>query len=99
MKAVPLLKEKRVLRNRQIDKFAVAELKIWKIPKTKHYPHGVKYSLFLVCEGEVIVGFDNHKPKGHHLHLGTAEYPYTYKDEKQLLNDFWDFAKKAGFNL
>jgi len=99
MKAEPIHKEKRILLNKQNGKFAIAELKIWKVPKTKDYPKGIKYSLFLVCDGEIIIGIDNHRPKGHHLHLGSFEYPYDYHNEKQLLEDFWSFARKAGFNL
>lgn len=99
MSAIPILKEKRVLWNPRIEKFAVAELKIWKIPKSKDYPNGIKYSLFLVSEGSVIIGFDNHKPKGPHLHLGDKELPYEYKGEVLLVNDFWRFARKAGFEI
>lgn len=54
---------------------AVVEIKIWDVPKSKDYPSGRKFSLFLVAEGEVVVGFDNHKPKGPHLHLGNRELP------------------------
>ena len=27
---------------------AIAEAKVWKVPKSKDYPDGIKYSLFLV---------------------------------------------------
>jgi hypothetical protein len=47
--------------------------------------------------GEVVIGIDNHKPKGPHLHLGNKELPYTYQDEEILLIDFWDLVRKAGF--
>ncbi len=99
MKATPVLKEKRMLVNSTTDKIAIAELKIWEIPKTKDYPQGIKYSLFLVCDGVVILGFDNHKPKGPHLHLGDQELNYPFKNEKALLNDFWDLVRKAGFEI
>ena len=97
MKAELLFHEKRILHNKSTDQIAVAEQRIWKIPKSKPYPSGVKYSLFLVVEGEVLVGMDNHKPKGPHLHLGSREVPYVYIDEENLLKDFWDLARKAGF--
>jgi hypothetical protein len=97
MKAEPLLKEKRLLWNPQSQKFAVAELKIWKISKSKDYPAGIKYSLCVVCDGTVIIGFDNHKPKGPHLHLGENELPYDFRNEIKLMADFWDLARKAGF--
>ena len=99
MKAESLLKEKRLLWNPQTKLFAVAELKIWKIPKSKDYPRGIKYALFLVCEGLVIIGFDNHKPKGPHIHLGENELAYDFKNEEKLIEDFWDLARKAGFEI
>lgn len=67
------------------------------MPKSKTYKHGVKYSLFLVVHGEVIVGMDNHHPKGPHLHLGDQELPYSFHGIPGLLKDFWDFVRKAGF--
>ena len=65
--------------------------------KSKDYPYARKYSLFLVVAGNVVVGFDNHKPKAPHLHLGDQELPYEYIDDKKLLSDFWELARKAGF--
>ncbi len=44
----------------------MAELKVWEIGATAHYPAGIKYSLFFVQpeSGTVLFGMDNHKPKG-----------------------------------
>lgn len=86
-----------MLLNRLTGEVAVAELKVWSVPRSKDYPQGRKCSLFLVVGGEVVVGIDNHKPKGPHLHLGDRELPYHYRDERSLLADFWDLARKAGF--
>jgi hypothetical protein len=97
MKAEPLFKEKRLLLNRVTGDAAVAELKIWSVPRSDDYPLGRKFSLFLVTSGEVVVGIDNHKPKGPHLHLGNQELPYLYRNQRSLLADFWDLARKAGF--
>ena len=82
------------IRNPEI---AIAELKVWQVPKAKHYEDGRKFSLFLVLKGRIIIGIDNHRPKGPHLHLGAEEVPYNYVDDDQLLNDFWDLVRKAGF--
>ena len=97
MKAEPFLREKRILVHRSTGELAIAELKIWKVPKSKEYPKGVKFSLFLVSSGQVLVGIDNHKPKGPHLHLGGQELPYLFQSEADLVRDFWDLARKAGF--
>ena len=97
MKAEPFLREKRILVHRSSGELAIAELKIWRVPKSKEYPRGVKFSLFLVSNGQVLVGIDNHRPKGPHLHLGGQELPYLFQNEQDLVSDFWDLARKAGF--
>lgn len=97
MKAEPILREKRILTNKRTGDLAIAELRVWRVPKSHAYPAGIKFSLFLVAEGQVLVGMDNHKPKGPHLHLGEKEIPYDFRDAKSLIADFWDLARKAGF--
>jgi hypothetical protein len=97
VRAEPIFREKRMLLNRATGDVAVAELKIWNVPRSRDYPRGRKFSLFLVAGGGVVVGIDNHKPKGPHLHLGSRELPYLFRDEASLVADFWDLARKAGF--
>src|SRR4051812_11181359 len=99
MKATLLFHEKRILENEKSGELAVAELKIWRIPKSQYYPAGRKFSLFLVVNGRVLIGIDNHKPKGPHLHFGSEEVPYGYSTDDQLILDFWDMARKAGFKV
>ncbi|MGE0175277.1 MAG: DUF6516 family protein [Oligoflexales bacterium] len=78
---------------------AIAELTVWKVPKDKGFPEGVKYSLFLVDpqSANVIVGFDNHKPKSHHVHRGKLEKPYDFQGIDQLVEDFWQSVKEEGY--
>jgi hypothetical protein len=97
MKAIKIFHEKRMMLNQKSGEAAVAELKVWSVPGSKDFPEGRKFSLFLVARGQVIVGMDNHKPKGPHIHLGEHELPYSFRGEKELLMDFWDLTKKAGF--
>ena len=80
---------------------AIAELKVWDVPQSSHYPEGLKYSLFLVAKdsGMVIIGFDNHKPKGPHLHHDGIEMAYKFSGEESLVDDFWHWVKKEGFIL
>ncbi|MEK6624386.1 MAG: DUF6516 family protein, partial [Bdellovibrionota bacterium] len=64
---------------------------------TKDYPHRIKHSLFCVnleTKG-VIIGFDNHRPKGPHKHMGDNEVDYRFDSTDQLLDDFWSEIKKA----
>ena len=79
----------------------VCELKVWRVPESPNYPDGVKFSLFLVSRatGDIIVGIDNHRPKGPHLHEREKEWKYEFHGVDRLVDDFWDQVKKEGFEL
>jgi hypothetical protein len=70
---------------------------VWEVPRSSDYPRGRKFSLFLVVDGNVVIGIDNHKPKGPHLHRHGQEQPIVVADEERLLGDFWELVKKEGF--
>ena len=56
-------------------------VKIWKVARSRNSPDGIDYSLSLISpEGERVVGYDNHWPKGHHRHVLGEEGPYTYRE-------------------
>ncbi len=98
MKASEIFREKRILENlNQRDEFGIAEIKIWEVPASRFYPDGKKFSLFCVFNGKVILGIDNHKPKGPRLHLGDVEVIYNFVSVDSLLLDFWELVRKAGF--
>lgn len=89
-KAVRVLQEK----VRTADGLVV-ELKVWKVPKSEHFPEGVKYSFFAVRLGQVLVGYDNHRPKGHHRHFMEDEEPYYFEGFDKLRSDFKTDLDKA----
>ena len=97
MVAAVVFREKRAILNSQTGQLAIAEIRIWRIPRSLHYPEGRKFSLFLVCDGKTVVGMDNHRPKGPHLHLGEGETVYKYRGDERLVSDFWDLVRKGGF--
>lgn len=66
----------------------IVEMKIWEIPKDERYPQGYKYSVYAVRNGEVLVGYDNHHPKGHHRHIQGKEFLYHFTSLENLKNDF-----------
>ncbi len=66
----------------------IVEMKIWEVPKDERFPQGYKYSLFAVFNGQVLVGYDNHHPKGHHRHIEAQELPYHFSTLESLKNDF-----------
>jgi len=97
MKARLVFHEKRLVWSASLNSAAVVELKVWEVPRSDTYPDGRKFSLFLVAQGEVLVGIDNHTPKGPHLHRNREELPFRYTDDEQLLTEFWELVRKAGF--
>ncbi|HXH73846.1 MAG TPA: DUF6516 family protein [Bacteriovoracaceae bacterium] len=80
---------------------AVVELKIWSIPVSKSFPEGIKYALFCVNKefNEIVVGFDNHHPKGHHMHIGSEESEYSFESVDRLIKDFFDMMITQGYEL
>lgn len=64
-------------------------IKIWQVPVSRTSPDGIDYSLSLISpEGERVVGYDNHWPKGHHRHVLAEEGPYAYSGIDDLVADF-----------
>lgn len=101
MKATIRFHRKITLIRDRFPEVAIAELKVWSVSRSDHYPDGVKYSLFLVSKesGRIIVGVDNHKPKGPHLHYEGREYRYDFRGVENLIEDFWSRVEKEGFIL
>jgi hypothetical protein len=80
-----------ILREKVIDEGGnTMELAIWKVPRSKQNPAGVRYRLAFIRCGEQtpVVLYDNHHPKGHHRHIEGVEEPYAFVAVDQLLEDF-----------
>lgn len=90
----------RLLHNLTED-IAIAELKVWKVIEDENFPEGIKYSLFLVDPNtsKIIMGMDNHKPKGHHIHHGDIESSYKFSNTEKLVEDFWELVKQKDYLL
>jgi len=95
VKAALVVHEKRIVEGDEV--IGIAELRIWSLPVSQTFPAGRKFSLFLVANGKVIVGIDNHAPKGPHAHIGEVERAYRFTTSEQLVEDFWAMVRKAGF--
>lgn len=89
-KAALLYREKRVHAG------GIIEMVVWRvhdsIPPSEHR---FKYRLVYVRDGKRMVGYDNERGKGDHRHIGKTEMPYTFVDETQLLEDFWQDVMEA----
>jgi hypothetical protein len=68
-----------------------------RIPKSKDYPKGIKYRAWFSEHGETLFGFDNHKPKGPHLHIREIEIGYNYRGVDALMDDIKAMIEKEGF--
>jgi hypothetical protein len=68
----------------------VREIKIWKVSDTERYPDGIRYRLVFVntFSGFVHLLYDNHWPKGHHVHEADTERFYEFRSIGGLLEDF-----------
>ncbi len=74
---------------RRYDDGAIAELKLWSVPKVvRGSGHTFKYSLYYGRDGQRLVGYDNEAGKGDHRHYGDREEAYVFTTSEQLLADF-----------
>jgi hypothetical protein len=74
----------------------IIELVIWQVPEpVPPSEHPFKYRLVFVRDGKRLVGYDNERGKGDHKHVDDTEQPYTFIDETQLIEDFWQDVKEA----
>jgi len=72
----------------------IVEMRIWKIPRSKRLPSGLKYSLVYIREGQRIIGYDNAEGKGHHRHYRHKEFAYDFRDVDNLIKDFYEDVEK-----
>lgn len=67
----------------------IIELKIQSVAKTYKYPHGIRYSLICInSKSQDKILFDNHYPKGNHIHICDKEMSYDFVSYDQLIDDF-----------
>lgn len=62
--------------------------KLWQVPTSTDKPHGFKYSLVYIVDGQRVIGYDNGERRGDHRHYGTREEPYVFVSLRQLTGDF-----------
>ena len=74
------------------------EIVAWKVPKSKHYPEGVKYSFTFVHRQKRIIAFDNFNNEGHHRHYLSEKKECEFESLEKTAEDFFrlveDFEKK-----
>ncbi|MGB6009620.1 toxin-antitoxin system TumE family protein [Castellaniella sp.] len=71
------------------DTGGIIEMVIWQVPQAiPPTTHGFKYRLVYVKNGRRVIGFDNERGKGDHMHLGQVEQQYAFTSIDQLIEDF-----------
>jgi len=83
-------KARLVLRRKELDPDGgLIELVVWHVPQpVPPTTHGFKYRLVYIRDGVRVVGFDNERGKGDHMHLDGQEQPYAFVSIAQLIEDF-----------
>lgn len=74
----------------------IQEIRIWAVRSSSKYPDGTRYRLVLVDPEmqKVLLLYDNHWPKGHHVHEGGIERAYEFTSVERLLLDFFAGVRK-----
>jgi len=73
---------------RYFEDGSLQEIKIWRVPKSKDRPHGLKYSFAYIVNDERVIGYDNYKHKKDHRHYRNKEYRYKFEGLEKLWQDF-----------
>lgn len=84
MKAAPIYRFEQ-----DFDDGAMVRMVIWQVPcPVPPSEHPYKYRLVYLEDGRRVIGFDNERGKGDHLHEGEAESAYLFADVPTLIRDF-----------
>ncbi len=84
---------------KQSDNGYLIEMRIMKVKIDKYFPEGIKYSLVVIDKKtkKRVLGFDNERGKGHHMHRFGRELTYEFVDEWKLIGDFYkEYEKLKG---
>ncbi|WP_298290458.1 DUF6516 family protein [Thiomonas sp.] len=84
------MKAELVMRFRHLlSQGGLVEMVVWRLPHpVPPSTHAFKYRLVYVVNGERVIGFDNERGKGDHMHIGTKEFPHQFVDVDRLIDDF-----------
>ena len=85
------------VRHTSEDRLAIFEVIVRQVPRSQVYPDGVKYRAWLSEGGMTLFGFDNHSPKGPHLHVREIEVGYVFRGLDALREDIVAMIRKEGF--
>jgi hypothetical protein len=71
------------------------EVRVWRLSQPKEdKPHGYRYSLAYIVDGERVIGCDNGEGKGDHRHFMSREEPYLFESIDRLIDDFLEDVRR-----
>ena len=92
--AEPIIPKKRFITNKN----NIIEFVAWRVPKSEHYPEGLKYSFVFIINGKRTIAYDNFNNERHHRHyLGKKElYKFVslIETRKAFMKDVEVFERK-----
>lgn len=86
-----------IFKNREVfpGEEAFYEVVIWLVdPSIRGSNHQYKYRLAYVVNGVCVMRYDNEAGKGDHKHIGDQEFPTTFTDPNDLLDQFMSDIEK-----
>lgn len=84
MRAVRLHSEKLVYTDG-----AIREEVVWRVPSpVAPSQHAYKYRLAYIVGGIRVIGYDNERGKGDHIHRDGGEHPYEFRGPAEVIMDF-----------
>lgn len=67
----------------------ILEMIVWRVPQTvPPCVHDFKYRLVYIVNGTRVIGYDNERGKGDHVHFSDEETAYAFISVDQLIEDF-----------
>lgn len=88
--AEPIIPKRRIT----TEEDNLIEIVAWKIPKSKFYPEGIKYSFTFVHENKRKIAFDNFNNEGHHKHYFDKKEHYKFKSLDETSSQFFKLVEK-----
>lgn len=76
------------------EKDNLIEIVAWKVPRSEHYPEGIKYSFSFIHDNKRTIGFDNFSKEGHHKHYFNKKENYKFESLKQTRKQFSELVEK-----
>ena len=82
------------------EKGNLIEIVAWKVPKSKFYLEGVKYSFAFIHKEKRLIAFDNFNNEGHHKHYLSGKESYEFQSLEETADKFFslveEFESKQG---